>query len=700
MILASFIIWLYSTSFPDNHKVMIRAESDHVRSVFNVETGHEPADDWVGLVIEYLSDFELDEDEIQERISHLEIYFDNPMHIGSLTEADLANLFLLNAFEIKDLMNWKERNHAQLSWTAFVTDQIVNPQLTTLLGYFIIFETQEYLEHGLTTHNKRINRQHIRGHLDYRVGAVSPRPIGYGSDGNYLGSHYQWREHVVLHHRNLSLRSSRNKVPGEISMYPATLGQMTGSLMFRSERTPFFKRIGISSVVAGDFRIRFGFGNIASGGTMRAGPRSISSMSTNANIISQNGSSTVGNFMRGLSITWQTGNTELVILASARKLSSTQNDSIFYMPSWNNHVRTTNELSRHKNITWSTIGMGFRSTAQQAHFRMTFGGMFLFHRYSNEIAKRPGLSYRNDITGMGNSELTVFTVLRPAEWQLGLELSLANNNVALIGQVGRTWNHVRAGIWYRYYDVGFRSVLGNGPSAFSSSGNEVGTGSWIRIRPAREQHLEFWTDRYKSLDLRFGTVAPVIGHETGASYQLRLGRTLIEASARQTNRLDTFVAYDDFHREIYVRNDVNRMLLKLNIRTQLNTRIQSITRLEHNAYSIDSCCNYGSGVTQTFILNARNTSLYIQYSTIQTDGFQNRVYIYEYDMIGAFRIPALSGIAQHGYIMIHQDIGKKVTMRIKVARTIYADRTFTGSGQDLSIGRTRSRLDAQIRIRI
>lgn len=700
MILALLILWLVPCINPEYHNDIEMVESGGMVSSLIAQSAQQLTDDWVGLVIEYLSDFELDEDEIQERISHLEVHFDNPMHIGTLTETDLSNLFLLSSFEIDDITHWIEKNRDKLTWTAFVSDQIVNPHLTTILRYFIIFEADEQPVHGLTTRRSRLNVQQLHGHLDYRIGAVSPRPVGYRSDGSYLGSQYQVRENAVLHFGNLSVRSSRNKVPGEMSMYPASLGQMTGSLIFRPDMNSTVKRIGITRVIAGDFRVRFGFGNIASGGTLRTGPRNISSMSTSGNIISQNGSSTAGNFMRGLSISGQTGNTELVLLASSRKLSSTQNDSIYYMPAWSNHARTQNELARQKNITWNTIGMGFRSTVLPTRFRMVFGGIFLLHYYNNEIKKRPGLSYRHDITGTNTSELSLYTVLSPEDWQLGLELSQANNSLAWIGQLGRRWNNIRAGIWYRYYDVGFKSVLGNAPSALSGSGNELGVGSWIRVRPARGQNLEIWTDRYRSLDLRFGTVAPIIGHEVGANYQLRLGRTLFDVSARQTNRLDTFVVYDDFYREMFVRYDVNRILLKMNLRTQLNSRVQSITRLEHNTYSTDTCCNYGIGVTQVLIISLNKTSVYAQYSTIQTDGFQNRVYVYEYDMIGAFRIPALSGIAQHGYIMIHQDIGKKITMRFKVARTIYADRTSTGSGQDMSPGRTRNRMDAQIRIRI
>lgn len=655
--------------------------------------------DWIGLVIEYVTDFELDEDEIQDIISYLEEYAENPVPISSISESYLANLFLLSSFEISDVLGWVASEQELLTFTSFQSKQVVNPQLSSILQYFIVFEPERDSFSGLTPTRSSSRRYRIRGHVDYRLGMVQPRPIGYEEDGIYLGNRYHIREITVLHHENVSIRSSRNKVPGELASYPTKLGQMTGSIAYRPESQKSLGPLGITSVVFGDFRIRFGFGNIAAGGTMRAGPRNIGSMSTSGNILAQNGSSTVGSYLRGMGLSGKSGPTEVVLFASSRDLTSTQNDSLYYMPSWSNHARTKSELARQKNNSLSSIGLVLRSEQAFKQLRMQFGGMVLLHYFDKEISQRPGLSYRYDMTGTESKELSVYAGLSSIDWQFGFELSHANGEFAWIGLLSRNWDNLRAGVWHRYYDPGFKSVLGNAPSAFSGSGNEHGLGSWIRIRPAKGQSLDFWTDRYKSMALRFGTVAPVIGHEFGVNYQLRVGRTILDTSIRQTNRMDTFIQQDEFYRELYVRYDVNRIVLKLNMRTQLNSNIQTITRLEHNSYAPAICCSYGSGVTQVVIFNLNQTSLYVQYSTIQTDSYQNRVYIYEYDMLGAFRVPALSGYAQHGYVMIHQDLGNRFTTRMKVSRTIYSDRFSTGSGNDLSPGRSRNRIDAQIRIR-
>jgi hypothetical protein len=88
-----------------------------------------------------------------------------------------------------------------------------------------------------------------------------------------------------------------------------------------------------------------------------------------------------------------------------------------------------------------------------------------------------------------------------------------------------------------------------------------------------------------------------------------------------------------------------------------------------------------------------------RYALFNTDGYDTRLYTYEYDVRYAFSIPAYSGIGQRVYLMIRCRAVKGMDVWIRLARTIYTDRRTIGSGCDEIRGNTKTEIKIQLQLK-
>ena len=460
------------------------------------------------------------------------------------------------------------------------------------------------------------------------------------------------------------------------------------------------KTSSLSGIYLGDFKIRFGLGSIAAPGTMRVDSRSVRTLNPSISTLSQNSSSTSGKFLRGIGITINHKDLQSTLVGSFRKLTSSITDSLYYLPSWYNHVRTENDRQKHHNMRVSTIGSVVRYNRMFNKLKINLGVIGLYHQFSELISIRNGLSYDYDFTGKSGFETSFSGSIQNKNLIYSFEASSVKNGYGIVQSVQSSWGTLNLGIWQRYYSIGFKPFLGNAPSAFSGSGNERGVGFWIRYRPAPSFTVESWGDRYQSLDVRYGTIAPISGQELGFKFINRIKKTTrIEFTFRSKSRLNNQIKPDEFNREINQRVNHSSNAAKLQVRTQLAKNLLSVQRLEINQQKIEAEKHKGIGLSQMIRLQVKSHYMYIQHTVFNASDHLSRLYFYEYDMINSLSMPSFSGLGHRSYFMIHLEFWQKLILRMKIGRVHYSDRFTIGTNQDSTSGNSRLSLAMQLRCR-
>jgi hypothetical protein len=87
--------------------------------------------------------------------------------------------------------------------------------------------------------------------------------------------------------------------------------------------------------------------------------------------------------------------------------------------------------------------------------------------------------------------------------------------------------------------------------------------------------------------------------------------------------------------------------------------------------------------------------LRLQY--FETDNYDSRIYAYENDILYGYSIPAFYDKGWRYYLNLNYDLGKKVSVWLRWAQTVYQNRTSVGSGLDEIPGNRRTEVKFQVR---
>jgi hypothetical protein len=88
-----------------------------------------------------------------------------------------------------------------------------------------------------------------------------------------------------------------------------------------------------------------------------------------------------------------------------------------------------------------------------------------------------------------------------------------------------------------------------------------------------------------------------------------------------------------------------------------------------------------------------------RYALLDTDDWDNRLYLYEQDVWLAYSLPAYDGVGVRKILVVEFKANRTFTFWLRYAQTRYTDRKEIGSGMDQILGDTRNDLKLQVRIR-
>lgn len=652
-------------------------------------------DQWLVWMIDRFGD-EIDEETLLDRLSTIEAYLVAPRRISSLGSTDLHSLQLLTDNEIELIVDWIEdsgvKNQTEM---AFRTQVDIDEMVHELIVALVIFESESSERVGRRWWGS--GKRTLRGMVDVKAGSVYPAQSGYEADGQYLGPGYTLREQYVVQSNRLSARFSRYKMTGEPIDYPRKLGPWTGSIVYQNSAKRPSKSVRIRTVVLGDHRFRSGHGLLAATGSMRVNGNQQRASGISSAPVTPNGASPSGKFHRGAALWASAGNTDLALSYSRRRLSASITDTLLYAPGWSTHIRTTNDLNKHHNISLSSVSVMARRHGTINTLNYHLGVAAVGYRWSDQISRRPGFSYEGDSAALQQVEWSMFGSATIREFSYTFELGQANSKLGWIQSFRAQTSKLDLGLWARRYPFGYDTRFGNPASAYGGA-NESGLGIWARAKPLKGVNFMIWSDTYQSLGPRFGTRLPVKGREWGAKGEWKVGEgRRVEVTFRNRNRLENEVLPDNFGRDYDFRVWNDGSTTKIAFYNPVNDYLRIKLQVSHSLVTKTGVKLKGWGTSALVMVNFDWIKLFAQTSMFSSEDHESRSYFYEYDMLGSFRIPTFSGYGQRSYLMGQIEVFDGLVVRIKVGVTEYLDRQVIGTGADASVGTRRWGGDAQIR---
>lgn len=464
----------------------------------------------------------------------------------------------------------------------------------------------------------------------------------------------------------------------------------------------FIRKAGIIRLLAiGDFTVNMGQGLTQWQSLAFKKSADVINIKREGDILRPYNSAGEINFHRGVGVSLGERQWRLTVFSSYRKIDA-------------NFVSDT--LQNQDDFVSSFQTSGFHRTKSETDDKgvqqqLAFGGNLLyrsnkFHFGVNGIQYRfkfpliksadPYNAYALSGRGFGNYSFDYSYTFKNIHFFGEAAFTSSSGKAFVTGIIASVSSIADLSLLYRNISRSYQSLY---TSAFTESTyptNEKGFYAGLSIRPSMVLRIDMYADVYKFPWLRYRVDAP----SHGSDY-------LFQLTYKPNRQLEIYSRFRFESKAINV-NPGNLQLSSVlqqprkNWRTQVSYRVNNRV-LIRNRTEIVWFDKTGVSAEHGFLgffdffykppLNPLAVNLRLQY--FETDGYNSRLYAYENDVLYSYSVPVYYDKGYRYYINVNYDFGKKLTVWLRWAQTIYRDQTLIGSGLDEIKGNRRSEFKLQ-----
>lgn len=434
----------------------------------------------------------------------------------------------------------------------------------------------------------------------------------------------------------------------------------------------------INTLVLGDFKAKFGQGLILNNDFRLAKSMSVMKMNAMNRTLRKSGSTDEYNFFRGVGATLQWKHWQITSFYSYRRVDADTTGGYIHAISETGLHRTETEYEKRNTLGVHTAAVSV--ALKYTNFRV--GANFLLNhlnlpiRVEPTLYNQPALEEQLQLTTSLDYQGRIHKFLFFGETALNRHLGWATLNGLKfypIDELGLLAIH-------RFYSDRFDAFWGNAFAESSTMRNEQGFYLGVETTPFRAWRFTLYADVFQFPYPKYGIDKP----SEGVDYMMETAYTPTEKIAmafkvRWKQKMD---------------NEEGKVLPtnKVQLRYHLTSQHKCFTfktRLDGNIYKMDKCKNaYGYSIAQDIGYNNPNFPLSgnLRLQMFHTDTYDNRIYMYENDVLYAFANPISYGTGCRYYINLKYAFKKWFSVWLKVAQTVYAD-------QRESIGSSHEKID-------
>lgn len=339
-------------------------------------------------------------------------------------------------------------------------------------------------------------------------------------------------------------------------------------------------------------------------------------------------------------------------------------------------------------LTWSADGTQLGLTGYRGWFDTPLAPMDAPHRRFDPTGRRHmAVSAHGQATWR---DLFVFGELARTQTTWGAVGGL---------QISTEWAEAVMSI--RHYPRSFAPQHGR---AFGELGdrpqNEFGLYTGVRVQPAARWQVSGYVDQYRFPWLRFATPRPSTGYDTRLIVEHSPRRWLTYYVQVRTETREEGHHLSTPERTIHALRPTTRQSIRLHGEYVFSPQLRYRTRWEGARYRSGPTTHTGMLLYQGIRWQpSTRFRLDTRWTLFDTEGFDARLYAYEYDLLYAFSIPVFSGRGSRHYALISVRAVPGLHLEAKYSVTRYRDRDTVGSGLDAIEGTRLRDLRVQVRWR-
>ena len=640
---------------------------------------------------------DLDYESIYEVL--LQLYL-NPLDINKADEEVLQSTYLLNPFQISNLISYRTRFGSLISLYELQAVPGFDLESIERILPFVTLEDRQGRSQNFLNRLKNEEQAYFllrhRRTWETRKGYTPPDTTSSGAiSSRYLGDPNElYLRFRIQHARDFSIGITLDKDPGEqFKWSPKTARYGFNFMSFHITRYHVGKWKAIS---IGDFQASFGQGLVYGAGySFGKGAETVPTIRRSSRGILPYTAALEFGFFRGLAATYQLKNFQLSLLSSFSPKDGQSETTLDSIGNEQNIITSFNQSGLHRTSSEITTKNKFReislgSNIQYAHHSGKFqaGSNFLLTQFDQPWIRDLQVYNKFEFTGRQNSVASIYFNYNWKNFNFFGEsaMSKSTGKGTVLGLISSLSRQVDFSLLYRKYDRDFHSFFATGLSESTRPSNETGVYMGIEIRPNSRWKINAYYDYFKFPWLKFRIYAPSDGTEWLTKLTFRPSKNLtsfiqIREETKERNITD---AGESSLRYLVAPITKRTGLISLEYRVSKSLFLRS--RILMSQVDFESKKTKGYMIFQDVQYGLDKWRITSRVALFDTENYENRLYAFENNVLWTFSIPALSGQGMRYYLVGQYAISPQLTAYFRFARTSYTDKETISSGLQMING--------------
>ncbi len=636
--------------------------------------------------LENLNEEAIEDDALLQQLAYFQKH---PLNLNTATAEDLALLRFLTSLQVQSFLSYRQVFGKLLS--------IYELQAVPTFDLLTIRKLLPFVFVGDAQTAKETLAARLRGGQAYallRLSRTLERSKGYDRTRptHYVGDRNQVQARYIYQYKNLLYYGLvAEKDAGEAFFK----GAQARGFDFYSVHF-FVRNLGrVKALALGDYTLNLGQGLIQWQTQAFGKSAEVSMLKRQAPTLLPYRSAGEFYFNRGAAATLQLGPLQGTVFFSYKNFSG------------NTVVDSTERFSSFNTSGYHRTKAEIADRNRLAHF--SSGGSLSYSASSLKIAVNAVAQHFSLPLQKRDEPYNHFAIAGKAHFLASADYSYTYKNMHLFGEVATDSRFHRAMVHgallsvdpavdlsflYRNLAKEFQSPFGNAFTESTLPGNENGFYAGIQIRPRTGWQLAAYADFYQFPFLRYRVSAPTRGWDYLAQLtHLPNKQTEIYLRYRTENK-----PLNGAGQVLNYPVDQQRKNLRLHFIRQVNRRLSMKARAEITWFAAQGkpaekgLLTYAEAAWAPALKLRGNVRL--QY--FGTDSYNSRMYAYESDVLYGFSIPAFFDRGFRYYAIASYRFTEKLTAWVRLAQTLYQNKTVIGSGLDELQSRHRTDLRLQV----
>ncbi len=613
--------------------------------------------DWIESMLESSAGlFDKDQDGYEQLVIDLEELYLNPLNLNTATALQLEKLRLLSPFQVKSLLEYRERMGKIISLDELHYVYGFDAHTVELIRPFVLIGSPEIL--------KLKNPTNLKHEGLFRVSQQNLRAENFTGNDQKLYLRFKTGSYAGFQAGALAEKDAGEDFFSGTN--PNGFDHYSGFVSYKGKGF-------IRNLVIGDYRVNVGQGLLMWTGYTSGKSTEVLQVQKRGEWIRGNSTADEYQFLRGGAISLGKGNISLGLFGSQKSLdasldSSSEGLSINSIRTEGYH-RTQSEQRSENNITEQCAGvrLNYTGSAFWCGFNSIITNYSLPFALSDKVYRLPE-SGTQQFRGVSFDYRYLQQV-----FQLFGEIAQSNGQLAILQGINlMPVSNLRASVFYRLYHELYYAPYFNAIAEGSSGSGEEGLFAGLQYSPVARMKLSGYADLFSFRRARYQVDGPSHGKEY-----------LLEGLVRPADGLEILLRYkfeskllnqvDSSTQKLAYQEPFIKNAWRIHLRYSLSETIGMATRYEltKSGYS-EAEPFFGYLLYQDVFYNPlKKLQFTARYAWFDAREYASRIYAYEHNLRYVYSMPAYYGKGTRSYLLVQYQTFKALVLALRWSCTTY-----------------------------